>query len=178
VGEWLATVRFPDGSSRYARYSTVVESVLSSLYPSVEYSYGRQRPSGEPTDGLVGAAPAPASLLVRVLITVEPDDVSWHAFHDPARDVLLGPHSSHHRISLQYDYSLRSDISGMRHLSEGASRALCGVTADGPELPFRRSHPLGPSVPNGSDISDSPEVDLFAEDAAGVICRDCLVATL
>ena len=57
MGTWLATIRFPDGTSKYARYSTVVEAVLSELYPSHRPAYGR--------DAV--------------------DARSWHAVFDPGR---------------------------------------------------------------------------------------------
>jgi hypothetical protein len=36
VGSWLATIRFPDGTTKYARYSTVVEAVLSGFYADAD----------------------------------------------------------------------------------------------------------------------------------------------
>lgn len=172
MGEWLATVRFPDGSQRYARYSTVVECVLADLYPEVDRSQGRARPVGEPSPGRPTAPPSPIDELVRVLITVDPEEDCWHALFDPGRDLLLGPHSGYR--DLQADFSLVSDESGVRHLCAEAPRALCGRTAAGPESPFHR--PLNPFglLPE----SDVPDMDPYAEWVTGTICRDCLVAAL
>lgn len=175
MGEWLATVEFADGTRRYARYSTVVESVLSGLYPSADFSGPRAAPAGEPTRGHPEPATSPAHALVPVVITVEPDDRRWHALFDPWRDVLLGPHSPHHAGNLQGDFSLLLEVSGVKHLSAGAPATLCGRRIAGSELEFHR-----PAIPFGAfaDLPDVPDVDLFAEWGAGTVCRECLLTTV
>ncbi|WP_030440406.1 hypothetical protein [Actinoplanes subtropicus] len=174
MGEWLATVRFENGNIRYARYSTVVESVLSGLYMSVCHDGPRARPAGEPIAGRPGDPPAAVEDLVAVVITVDPDELTWHAVYDPARDLLVGPRSSHHRAALREEYHL---IGG--HLTKGPRLGLCGRAADGDEVPFHRPHWLDhahlDAPPPGSDL---PEIDLFAGWAGGTVCRDCLMATI
>jgi len=173
MGEWLATVRFGNGDVRYARYSTVVESVLSDLYPAANRDGPRALPAGEPDPGRPGDPPAPVDALLPVVITVEPDGATWHAVYDPARDVVAGPYSSMHCSRLQDEYYLRPEpSSGVRHLTTGTAAGLCGRAAGGDELPFHRPHWLVDAGP------EPPEIDLFADWAAGTVCRDCLLATL
>jgi len=168
VGEWLATVRFGNGEIRYARYSTVTESVLSGLYPSVDRGGVRAAPAGEPTMGRPGDPPGAVDDLVPVEITVDPDGVRWHAVYDPARDLLVGPRSSHHRAGLQEDYHLVG-----AHLAKGSPVGLCGRAAALRELAFHRPHWLD-DLPR----PDLPDIDLFAGWATGTVCRECLLATL
>jgi hypothetical protein len=73
----VATIRFPDGNTKNARYSTVVEAVLSDSHRDV-----------------------PAGDLIPVTVTVGPDARTWHAVADAVSGDLVGPESDGPDIDL------------------------------------------------------------------------------
>jgi hypothetical protein len=152
MGEWMATVRFPDGTRKYARYSTNVESMVGPLYsaacrngdtlPDGERCY-RATVVGEPDPQWLSARPAPLDQLV--LVEVEQDHYTWHALFCPRRAIVIGPLSSYHMGELQRRYELVRDDGGVRHLREpfvfdggceGLPNTACGRCAHGQPLPF------------------------------------------
>ncbi|MEV6846470.1 hypothetical protein [Actinoplanes sp. NPDC051411] len=163
MATWPAAIRFPDGTTKYARYSTVVEAVLSGFYSDALLT--------EP-DPPVVADFAPVADLVPVTVTVAPDDRTWHAVVDPARNELVGPRSASIGYDLQERFELARDADGVRHLRARKDVALCGRSAQGPALPFHRPWSLDGSGP------EVPDVDLFASWAGGAVCRDCLLTGL
>ncbi|MEV6306017.1 hypothetical protein AB0M02_41855 [Actinoplanes sp. NPDC051861] len=180
MGTWLATIRFPDGAVRFASYSTVVESVGTTLHPGVRDDAGRAQPAGEPFPRFPDAPQAPIGDLILVTVEREPDDDSWHALYCPNRADLVGPLSPHYRYRLQEEYDLVRDEDGTRHLCEWAGeKAECGRVVTG--------EPLGLQYPAwGMGIEPSPAYrgdpppapDLFEEWDAPDICRPCLLAWL
>jgi hypothetical protein len=175
VGTWLATIRFPDGTERYADYSTVVESTYNPLYPEV-CRIGETLPSGDQCyrDKAVGeplpydrdAPLSPAGEMVLVSVTQQPDEDVWHALYCPASAMLVGPLSDFYRYSLQEDYDLIRDGDGVRHLCRWADPpAVCGAEPDGER-------------PHGGDEADAPAPDMFAEWNAPDMCRTCLLTWL
>lgn len=186
MGQWLATVAFPDGTRAYARYSTVVEVMFDELYPtfcpvggtlpSGERCY-RAEAVGEPAPRRPDAPLSPLDELVPVVICRDPDGQPWHALYCPRRASVLGPRSNHHMITLQDDFELVTGPAGVRHLRAAAMAApppLCGAAAAGDPLPFHREpHYLGMPPPTEPE---PPQIDLFADWTTGTVCRRCLVA--
>src|SRR5262245_28596062 len=129
-----------NGDIRYARHSTVVESVLSELYPAANRDGPRADPAALPSRGRPESPPGTLDVLLAGRVEVEPEQREWHAVFAPWRDLLVGPRSSHHRVRLQDEFYLRLDTSGVRHLSNGSPIGLCGRAAGGDELPFHRPH--------------------------------------
>ncbi|MEU8656087.1 hypothetical protein [Actinoplanes philippinensis] len=190
MGTWLATIRFPDGTERYAEYSTVVGSTYNPLYPEV-CRVGETLPSGNECyrDEAVGeplpydrAAPlAPIGELVLVTVTLQPDDDVWHALYCPRSGALVGPLSGFYRYALQEEYDLVRDGDGIRHLCHWARPpAVCGAQPDG-----ERSGLYFPSLgmywsgdTDGAYLDSPPAPDLFAEWNAPDICHPCLLAWL
>lgn len=191
VGQWLATVRFPDDTRRYATYSTVVESLLSGLYPRMCPVGGtlpdgseccRAQVIGDPDPVFPDAGPVLIDELVPVVISVEPDDVTWHALFCPRREVLLGPPHYHHAHHLQERSQLVLDGDKVRHLRPVDAvplpgqrpLAACGRPVSGEPLPF--------NTPWRSDgwmgYEDGPRLDLYADWNRGDVCRECLVSQL
>jgi hypothetical protein len=128
VATWPAAIRFPDGTTKYARYSTVVEAVLSGFYSDALLT--------EPVPPVV-ADFAPVADLVPVTVTVAPDDRTWHAVVDPARNELVGPRSASIGYDLQERFELARDADGVRHLRARKDVALCGPVSarPGPAFP-------------------------------------------
>ncbi|GIE82824.1 hypothetical protein Aph02nite_87740 [Actinoplanes philippinensis] len=190
VGRWLATIRFPDGTERYAEYSTVVESTYHPLYPEV-CRVGETLPSGNECyrDTAVGeplpydrdAPLSPVGELVLVTVTRQPDDDVWHALYSPSGAVLVGPLSGFYRYALQEDYDLIRDGAGVRHLCRWARPpAVCGARPDGERSGLRFPPPgMHWSEETDGPYPESPPApDLFAEWNAPDICRPCLLAWL
>jgi hypothetical protein len=193
MGRWLATVRFGDGTVRYADYSTNTESLLSGLYEAVcrvgevHPDNGllcyRAAPAGEPLPADPHAAPAPPDELVPVTVEVEPDGYSWHALYCPRRGLVLGPMSYGHARQLQEEYELAPDGAGLRHLrpadpgdrADAPPTAVCGLPASGPALPFH-CQPWCFELPDVDDAPEPPRIDLFASWTDGTVCRACLVS--
>jgi hypothetical protein len=191
VGQWLATVRFPDGTSKYATHSTVTESLLCGLYsrmcplggtlPDGSECY-RAQVTGDPDPVFPDVAPILADELVPVVISVEPDAVTWHALFCPRRQLLLGPPHYHHAIDLQERFELVPDSDAVRHLRPVDAVALpgqppsaaCGRPVPGPPLPFNTPW----RSDGGIGYEDGPRVDLFADWNRGDVCRDCLLSQL
>jgi hypothetical protein len=191
VGRWLATVRFPDGTRKYATYSTVTESLLSGLYarmcpqggrlPDGSQSY-RAQVTGDPDPEFSDASPVLVDELVPVVISVEPDDDTWHALFCPRRGVLLGPPHSRHAWQLQERFQLVPDVDGVRHLRPVDAAPLPGqppAAACGRPVP---GEPLRFNTPwrsaGGIGYEDGPRVDLYADLSRGDVCRDCLASQL
>jgi hypothetical protein len=169
MATWRATIRFPDGTAQYARYSTVVEAVLPDLYPG---SASEREVAGEPVAPDLSKPLSPVDRLTPVTIVVEPDNRTWHAVYDPARRQLLGPYSAFHAAELQARFSLAADDSGVRHLTRERAISRCGRPLPGPLLPFHRPWSLE------SVESDVPDIDLFAGWSDGSVCRECLALQL
>ena len=184
VGTWLAVVQFPDGTRRYGSYSTVVESLLSHLYADMVPEGGtfadgsvcyRSRVTGEPEREFPDATPADLDELVAVVITTEPDEITWHALYCPRRAVVLGPMSPHHVYALQERFEVVPDGAGVRHLRRACPEeadAVCGRAVSGEPLPFHT-----PFLSDGRiGYEDVPGTDLYAGWSAGDVCRECLVS--
>ncbi len=191
MGKWLATVRFPDGTRKYATYSTVTESLLSGLYsemcpegstlPDGSECY-RSEAAGEPDPEFPGAETAPVDELMPVLISVEPDDDTWHGLFCPRRRVVLGPLHSYHATLLQERFLLVPDGGEVRHLLRADAdpplgqppTAACGRPVPGEpvtfNLPWRSDGRIG--------YEDGPRMDLYAGWSRGDVCRECLVSQL
>jgi hypothetical protein len=190
VGTWLATVRFPDGTERYANYSTVVESTYNPLYPRV-CRIGETLPGGGRCyrDEAVGEPlpydrDAPLSLIdemVLVTIVAQPDGDEWHALYCPSRAMLVGPLSDFYRYTLQEDYDLIRDGEGVRHLCRRArSPAVCGAEPAGERSGLYFPSPgMHWNEETDGPYPTSPQApDLFAEWGAPDVCRACFLAWL
>lgn len=187
MGRWLATVRFPDGTERYAEYSTVVESLVGPLRPEVCRIGGtlpsgnqcyRDEAVGEPLPDDRDAPLSPAGELVLVTVTTQPDDDVWHALYCPSRAFVVGPNSDFYRYALQEDYDLIRDDDGVRHLCRWASTpAVCGAEPAGEPLGFHFPSPgmHWNEETDGPYPTSPPAADLYAEWGAGDLCRTCLV---
>lgn len=192
MGQWLATVEFPDGTRRYGTYSTVTERLLELLYSRMCPAGGtladgstcvRAQPVGEPDEHWPDAEPAPLADLVPVVISVEPDGHSWHALFCPARAVVLGPVTGQHVEGLQRRFELVADDDGVRHLR----RAIIEVPHGG-QVPSAACGRVVPAEPQpfytpwradgGIGYEDVPGIDLYARWRDGDVCRECLVSQL
>src|SRR5262245_18678296 len=115
MAEWLARVHFPDGTVRYARYSTVVEAVFSDLYDDF-HDKGEMDDFGNVRSrGAVKGAPSPADPgaplsepqeIVRVRIEVEPDRRPWPALYCARRNQVIGPFSAFAADRVQRNFNL------------------------------------------------------------------------
>ncbi|WP_433792597.1 hypothetical protein [Actinoplanes sp. CA-252034] len=190
MGTWLATIRFPDGTERYADYSTVVESMCHPLYPEVCRT-GEILPSGdechrdeavgEPLPYDRGAPISPVDELVLVTVAQQPDDDVWHALYCPSSAMVVGPLSDFYRYALQEDYDLIRDGDGVRHLCRWArSPAVCGAEPAGDRSGLYFPSPgMHWSEETDGPYPESPHApDLFAEWNAPDVCRPCLLAWL
>lgn len=186
MGTWLATIRFPDGTERYARYSTVVECIVSSLYaevcrdgetlPGGDLCY-RDEVAGEPLPASPEAPPAPMDELLLVSVEEQANNSEWHALYCPSRSILLGPAGGFHRYELQENFDLIRDDDGVRHLCEGAGPDTeCGRRLAGEPLGLYFPS-LGPGA-SGDEPDPPPAPDLFAEWDAPDFCRLCLFTWL
>ncbi|MFF5207840.1 hypothetical protein [Streptosporangium sp. NPDC000396] len=195
MGTWLATVRFPDGTRKYARYSTVVECMYDRLY-STACHYGDMLPdgqqcyrsavTGEPDPQWPEAKRAPIDQLVPVEIGEEANNCTWHALYCPQRAMVLGPMSCDHMDELQYRYELVRGDDGVRHLcdfvisdarEDRRPNAACGRRVPGQLLPFHRIEPyLGMELDTLPE--DLPPMDLYAEWDRDDLCRECLASQL
>ncbi|MEU4155912.1 hypothetical protein [Actinoplanes sp. NPDC026670] len=180
MGTWLATIRFPDGTERYADYSTVVESTYNPLYPEVRRE-GRDKAVGEPLPYDRDAPLSSPGEMVLVTVTQQPDDDVWRALYCPSRAMLVGPLSDFYRYALQEDYDLIRDDGGVRHLCRWADPpAICGAAPTGERLGLHFPSPgmHWNEETDGPYPTSPPAPDLFAEWNAPDICRPCLLAWL
>lgn len=194
MATWLATVEFPDGNTRYAAYSTVVESLLDALYPDrhlVGEILGdgspcyRAEPAGEPLAAFPERPRSPVDELVLVSVRCGPDEDVWSALYCPSRRLVLGPLSSHHRRHLQETFDVVLDEAGVRHLAPPGSggNACCGRPAVGPRVPFHiATDPFGlladGQLADEPPADDPSELDLYADWDTGTVCRTCLLGQL
>lgn len=191
MGRWLGTIEFPDGTRRYATYSTVVECLLPPLYAEMVPNGGtfpdgsacyRAEVIGEPEPAWPDTARAALDELVPIVISTEPDQVTWHALFCPRRAVILGPMSPHHLDTLQQRFELVADDAGVRHLRPAGaevaaaqrSNAVCGQAVPGRPQPFHT--PFRSDGVNGYEYV--PGTDLYARWPHGDVCRECLVSQL
>ncbi len=184
----MAWIYFPDGTIKFADYSTVVEELLLPLYSKMATEndldsagkiYGRNTRFGAPDPVFRDVPQAPLNELIPLKIIVEPDNASWTALFCPKRHELLGPYSRRNISRLQEGFSLKSDANGMWHLCENVdyqemkiADAVCGIPQLYTIIPFYKV----PSYPNMpiSDIQAPVEHDLYAEWNSGQVCRECL----
>ncbi|WP_436525477.1 hypothetical protein [Actinoplanes sp. HUAS TT8] len=174
MGTWMATIRFPDGVERYARYSTVVEALVSDLYPASHVHNYREEPAGEPLPTFRDRPRAPVDQLIPVVISHAPDDDRWHAVYCPQRCMIVGPVSPYRSWRIQEANDLvPGDGDGLRHLSQLRERGLCGAPVVDAPLTYRRY------LSWGEDGDDQPPfTDIYADWAGGEMCRDCLLLAL
>ncbi len=174
MGTWMATIRFPDGTERYARYSTVVAALVSDLYMTFHVEHHRAEPTGEPLPTFPDRPRAPNDELIPVVVSYEPDGDRWHAVYCPRQCRVLGPTVSHHSWSIQGRNDLaRGTMDGLRHLSQLRERALCGVPVADTPLPYRTF--VSWAEP---DEEQPGGRDLFAEWNSPDLCRECLLRSL
>jgi hypothetical protein len=103
VGQWLARVHYPDGQVRYAKYSTVVEALVSYLYDDFHspvetddfgfVSWDRGEVKGDPSPIDLSKSLSEPDELILVRIEVEPDRMTWPALYCPRRNQIVGPFS-------------------------------------------------------------------------------------
>ena len=173
----LATVHFPDGTRKYARYSTTVGAVHHPLY-------ARPALDGEPDPNHPGLPPEPADQLLPVVVGVEPGDRRWHALFSPRRAMLLGPLSPHHHHELQQNLELIPDDQDVRHLCRFAVReeyigpvapnSLCGRVLRDRPLPYLQTHDWLTGLPT----EQPPDTDLYAQWHRPDLCHPCLIVAL
>ncbi|GAA2846359.1 hypothetical protein Acy02nite_48280 [Actinoplanes cyaneus] len=177
MGTWMATIRFPDGTERYARYSTVVAALASDLYQAFHVEHHRAEPTGEPLPTFPERPHAPIDELIPVVISPAPDDCRWHAVYCPRQQRVLGPVVSYHFRNLQGHNELtRGSVDGRRHLSQVHGRGLCGAPVLDTPLPYRNLCSFwGPAEERPEE---PPDQDLFAEWDSPDICRECLLRAL
>lgn len=188
---WLATVLFPDGTRKYGTYSTVVECLLSHLFAEMVPEGGtlpdgstchRAQVIGDHEPEWPDAERAPLDKLVPVVISVEPDQDTWHALYCPRRAAVLGPMSSYHVYALQRRFELVPDGDGVRHLRQavidataaGPPDAACGRSVPGEPQPFHTPW----RSDGGIGYVDVPGSDLYADWTRGDVCRVCLASQL
>jgi hypothetical protein len=181
MGTWLVRVHFPNGVVRYARYSTVVEALVSDLYEDV-------RDKGEIDDSgnicyraEVAGEPSPVDPrqplsepeeIILVRIEVEPDHMTWPALYCRRRKQIVGPHSKFVAAAVQHRFELiRRDDRLHLVSADGATQTLCGEPADGKVMPFLRYDYPGKL----EDTSEPAPRDLYAEWSDGHVCRRCLL---
>ena len=181
MGTWLARVHFPNGDVRYARYSTVVEVLVSDLYDhfrdkgqtddlgNVCY---RAEVTGEPLPVDPSQPLSEPDEIVLVRIEVEPDRMTWPALYCPQRKQIIGPLSKFTADKLQRTFELvrQNDHFHLVH-AEATRRTLCRQPVSGEAIPFLRYDYSGKS----EDPSDPAPRDLYAEWSDGVVCRQCLL---
>ena len=181
MGTWLARVHFPDGHVRYAKYSTVVEALVSSLYDHFrdegetddlgDVCY-RAQVTGEPSPVDPCQSLSEPDAIIPVRIEVEPDRMTWRALYCPRRKQIIGPHSKFAADKVQHSFELvrRKDRLHLVH-ADGADRTLCGVPAAGETIAFfNYDYPNKPEDP-----SEPAPRDLYAEWSDGVVCWHCLL---
>lgn len=174
MGTWMATVRFPDGTERYARYSTVVDALVSDLYTMFHVEHHRESPNGEPLPTFRDRSHARLDELIPVVISHAPDDWRWHAVYCPRRCMILGPTASAHAWLTQN----RNDLvhgtgDGLRHLSQLRGQGLCGAPVVDTPLPYRHY------IWWGDDAPEQPAAtDIYAEWTSADMCRECLLRAL
>ncbi|MEU7905203.1 hypothetical protein [Actinoplanes sp. NPDC049118] len=178
MGTWLATIRFPDGTCKYARYSTVVEEMYHPLYAECSIGGDRGEVAGEPLPGRPELPRSAAADLVPVVIDVESYNDAWHALYCPRRALLAGPFSGFHRDRMQAEFELARDEHGVRHLGWSESTSLCGRPLTGEPLVFH-DHladwgPMEPPEP----IEPVEVIDLYADWDEPDMCRACLLTTV
>src|SRR5262245_64428743 len=115
MGTWLARVHFPNGRVRYARYSTVVEALVSELYDDFcdkgetdelgNVCY-RAEVRGEPSPVDCSKPLSGPIDIIPVRIEVEPDRMTWPALFCPRRNQIVGPHSEFDARHLQQTFKL------------------------------------------------------------------------
>jgi hypothetical protein len=181
MGTWLARVHFPDGAVRYARYSTVVEALVSDLYDHFHDKgetdesgnvCGRAQVAGEPSPADPGQSLSAPEQIILVRIEVEPDHMTWHALYCPRRAQIIGPHAKFSADRVQHIFELVRRNNRL-HLvrADGAERTLCGEPAAGEITPYLRyDYPGRPDDPG----EPAPR-DLYAEWRDDVVCRQCLL---
>lgn len=185
MGQWLATVHFPDGTVRYGTYSTVIGAVGSTLYSSVcrpgeMLSSGgechRAQPDGDPLPSFRDRPLAAIDDLVLVVIETDLDDERWYAVHCPNRGLLLGPLSELYGDFLEFDYAQVRDEAGLRHLCGWeASSAVCGRDLTGRPRAAR----YAASRSTGKVLPDPPPVPgPFPRWEELGLCRHCFVTWL
>ncbi|GAA4594703.1 hypothetical protein BJY16_001405 [Actinoplanes octamycinicus] len=178
MGTWMATVRFPDGSVRYAEYSTVVAAMVDSLHATFHVEHYRARVSGDPLPRFPDRPHAPVDELIPVVIRYAPDDHGWHAVYCPRRSMVLGPHSPYLQWRVQETYELVFGARDtVRHLSQVNTHALCGAPITDAPLRYRREV-CGMGNPEWREEEQPPSVDIFAEWTSRDMCRSCLLAAL
>jgi hypothetical protein len=181
MGTWLARVHFPNGDVRYARYSTVVEALVSDLYDhfrgqgetddlgNVCY---RAEVAGEPLPVYPSQPLSEPDEIMPVRIEVEPDGMTWPALYCPRRKQIIGPHSKFTADKVQRTFELVRQNDRL-HLvrADAIRRTLCGQPASREVIPFLRyDYPGKPEDP-----SDPAPRDLYAEWSNGIVCPHCLL---
>ncbi|MFI1993865.1 hypothetical protein [Actinoplanes sp. NPDC020271] len=176
MGTWMATIRFPDGTERYARYSTVVAAVVSNLYTTFHVEHHRAEPTGEPLPTFPARPRAPIDELIPVVISHAPDDNHWYAVYCPRRCMVLGPTSPHRCWRIQATSDLaHGTVHRLRHLSRLRGRGLCGAPVLDAPLPYRRYESWwGEEEPEPQPA----RTDIFAEWTSPDMCRECLLLVL
>jgi len=187
MGQWLARVRFPDGQLRYARYSTVVEQLVSGLYDDFRgegatdalgnVSY-RAAVADEPCPTDPDAPLSEPHEIVLVRIEVEPDDLTWPALFCPRRNQIIGPHSAFAADRVQRAFDLvRRDAQLHLVRADGAARrlTLCGEPAVGEVMPFCRYAAIVYQTMGTPEESVPASRNLYAEWGDGHVCRRCLL---
>ncbi|GAA2711328.1 hypothetical protein GCM10010437_087550 [Actinoplanes palleronii] len=173
MGTWLATVRFPDGTARYAAYSTVSGSMSTELHAMFHVEHYRESICGDPLPRFPEAPRAPIDQLIPVEISHAPDDYHWAAVYCPRRAMVLGPLSPYWMWRVQESHEMiRGVADELRHLSQLADRARCGAPVSGTPLPYRRYAVMG--FADWDEADQPPEVDIFATWNSPDICRECL----
>jgi hypothetical protein len=195
MGVWLARIYFPDGTVRYATYSTVVGAILADLYERFcdigeindsGYVCHRAEVSGDPVAAKPGQPLSEPDEIIHVRIEVQPDRDSWIALYCPRRNQVIGPHSRFLAHRVQQNFELVGQ-NGSLHLvpdrlltktlsgdPDGMAKTLCGEAVIGEILAFHRcEYPGNPQSP-----FEPAARDLFAEWQEGLVCRQCLLQTL
>jgi hypothetical protein len=185
-----AEIRFPDGTVKYGRYSTVSESLTGRLSSSMvregfRYDNGWMMADddtiyGEPDAEHPDAPLSPPDRMIPVTIVEGVDLRSWGAVYCPSRGQLVGPWSPHMVYRFQDTYELVSDSGGLLHLMDwrhldDAGPSVCGVTGLGTPIVYHCEY----NWPGRKDPAEHPPSrDLFAEWATGRICRPCLLRAM
>jgi hypothetical protein len=181
MGSWLARVHFPNGQVRYARYSTVVEELVSDLYDNfcdegetddLGHVCYRAEVRGEPSPVDPSKSLSEPNEIIPVRIEVEPDHITWPALYCPRRNEIVGPRSKYFADTLQQTFNLVRR-NGRLHLvrADGGDRTLCGEPAAGEIAPFYVCEYPG----KPEDPSEPAPRNLYAEWSDGLVCRQCLL---
>jgi hypothetical protein len=174
MGTWLASVNFPDGSTKYTDYYTVSGTVTphgfrSELVDRLEYPAGKML-GGEIDPHFPDQAWSTIDELMTVVVELDRDNISWPALYCPHRREILGPLSD--GVPRLHKFAFIRDNKGLKHLVKGEDVNVYGPAMEAQHRGNTISAVCGSEVAGEHSHIDVNPYSLWN---SSTICRYCLL---